>query len=189
MGNKVVTFTEEQLDDYQDCTFFTGKEILRVQKRFRELDPQNVPQVMTGDEAHTVVVPMEKVEKMPELRENPFRQRICKVFSHDGSGNMTFDDFLDMFSVFSEQAPRDVKVVYAFKIYDFDGDQFIGHYDIEQTLISLTRNELSPEEVSLACDKVLEESDVDDDGKVSFMEFEHVISRAPDFLGTFHIRI
>ena len=30
---------------------------------------------------------------------------------------MTFDDFLDMFSVFSEAAPRDVKVVYAFKIY------------------------------------------------------------------------
>ncbi|GFX82355.1 calcium and integrin-binding family member 3 [Trichonephila clavipes] len=72
---------------------------------------------MTGDEAHTVTVPLEKVEKMPELKENPFRQRICKVFSNDGSGNLTFDDFLDMFSVFSEQAPRNVKQVYAFKIY------------------------------------------------------------------------
>lgn len=29
MGNKVATFTEEQLEDYQDCTFFTRKEILR----------------------------------------------------------------------------------------------------------------------------------------------------------------
>ena len=39
------------------------------------------------------------------------------MFSEDGHGDMTFDDFLDMFSVFSEAAPRDIKVVYAFKIY------------------------------------------------------------------------
>ena len=51
------------------------------------------------------------------LQENPFRERICQVFSEDGSGDMSFDDFLDMFSVFSEAAPRDIKCVYAFKIY------------------------------------------------------------------------
>ena len=51
------------------------------------------------------------------LKENPFRKRICEVFSEDGLGHLTFDDFLDMFSVFSEAAPRDVKSVYAFKIY------------------------------------------------------------------------
>jgi Ca2+-binding EF-hand superfamily protein len=53
----------------------------------------------------------------------------------------------------------------------------------------LTRNELTPEEVAQVCEKVIEESDVDGDGKLSFMEFEHVITRAPDFLSTFHIRI
>jgi hypothetical protein len=37
--------------------------------------------------------------------------------------------------------------------------------------------------------QVLEEADVDDDGKLSFGEFEHVITRAPDFLSNFHIRI
>ncbi|VVD02510.1 unnamed protein product [Leptidea sinapis] len=42
-------------------------------------------------------------------QENPFRRRICQVFSHDGSGNLTFEDFLDMMSVFSESAPRDIK--------------------------------------------------------------------------------
>jgi len=51
------------------------------------------------------------------LQENPFRTRICEVFSSDGKGNLTFEDFLDMLSVFSEHAPRDIKVFYAFKIY------------------------------------------------------------------------
>ena len=30
--------------------------------------------------------------------------------------------------------------------------------------------------------QVLEEADLDDDGMLSYIEFEHVISRAPDFL-------
>lgn len=30
--------------------------------------------------------------------------------------------------------------------------------------------------------KVLEEADLDEDGMLSFIEFEHVISRAPDFV-------
>ncbi|KAM7285962.1 calcium and integrin-binding family member 3 [Ixodes scapularis] len=182
MGNKIATFTDEQLEDYQDCTYFTRKEILRVQKRFRELDSQRVPEVMTGNEAHTIDVPMEKIEKMSELKENPFRQRICKVFSHDGSGNMTFDDFLDMLSVFSEPSPRDVKVFYAFRIYDYDEDQMLGPSDIEKATVALTRNQLTPEEVQIVVEKVLEEADMDDDGKLSFTEFEHVITRAPDFI-------
>lgn len=51
------------------------------------------------------------------VQDNPFRQRIAEVFSEDGQGNMTLDDFLDMFSVMSEMAPRDLKAYYAFKIY------------------------------------------------------------------------
>ncbi|CAM1298984.1 CIB3 (predicted) [Pycnogonum litorale] len=182
MGNKVVIFTEEQLEDYQDCTFFNRKEILRVQKRYRELDPIMVPETMTGKESKMVKVPLDKLEKLPELKENPFRTRICKVFSDDGEGNLSFDDFLDMFSTFCEQSPREIKIVYAFKIYDYDGDGFIGHTDLQNTVKALTNNELTLEEVQLVADKVLEEADVDDDGKLSFMEFEHVVTRSPDFM-------
>lgn len=53
----------------------------------------------------------------PCPQDNPFRQRIAQVFSDDGDGHMTLDNFLDMFSVMSEMAPRDLKAYYAFKIY------------------------------------------------------------------------
>ncbi|XP_031335417.1 calcium and integrin-binding family member 2 isoform X2 [Photinus pyralis] len=174
MGNKLVTFTEQQLENYQDCTFFTRKEILRVYKRFREVDPDIVPKQMTGNQPMT---------------ENPFKKRICEVFSRDGTGYLTFEDFLDLLSVFSEQAPRDIKVFYAFCIYDFDGDQHVGPEDLHQALRLLTRQELTSEEMQQIVEKVIEEGDVDGDGKLSYMEFEHVITRAPDFLSTFHIRI
>ncbi|KRF78548.1 calcium and integrin-binding family member 2 isoform X9 [Drosophila virilis] len=160
-----------------------------VHKRFRELRPDLVPRQMTEGQASSVKVPRECIEKMPELRENPFRRRICEAFSRDGLGNLSFEDFLDALSVFSEQAPRDIKVFYAFKIYDFDQDGFIGHADLMSCLTTMTKNELSPEEHQQIADKVIEEADVDGDGKLSILEFEHVILRAPDFLSTFHIRI
>ncbi|XP_016426604.1 calcium and integrin-binding family member 3-like [Sinocyclocheilus rhinocerous] len=115
MGNKQTIFTSQQLDAYQDCTYFTRKEILRLFHRYRDLAPQLVPLDYTNQPE--VRLPYELIGSMPELKDNPFRQRIAEVFSEDGEGNMTLDDFLDMFSVLSEMAPRDLKAYYAFKIY------------------------------------------------------------------------
>ncbi|KAF2986622.1 hypothetical protein EK904_014624, partial [Melospiza melodia maxima] len=176
MGNKQTIFTQEQLDAYQDCTFFTRKEILR----YRDLAPQLVP--LDYSDKPAVTLPYELISSMPELKDNPFRQRIAEVFSERGDGNMTLDDFLDMFSVLSEMAPRDLKAYYAFKIYDFNNDDYICKSDLEKTVNKLTRNELTPEEVSLVCEKVIYEADVDNDGKLSLADFQHMIVRAPDFL-------
>lgn len=74
-------------------------------------------------------------------------------------------------------------------LQDFDGDDRIGPEDIQMALQLLTRQGLQPEEIAQIAEKVIEEADVDGDGKLSFMEFDHVITRAPDFLSTFHIRI
>lgn len=55
------------------------------------------------------------------LQENPFKERIVEAFSEDGEGNLTFNDFVDMFSVLCESAPRELKASYAFKIYGREG--------------------------------------------------------------------
>ncbi|XP_041345621.1 long-chain-fatty-acid--CoA ligase ACSBG1-like isoform X2 [Pyrgilauda ruficollis] len=121
--------------------------------------------------------------------ENPFKERIVESFSEDGEGSLSFNDFVDMFSVLSEMAPRELKAIYAFKIYDFNTDNFICKADLEKTLNKLTREELTAEEITLVCEKVIEEADMDGDGKLGFADFENMISKAPDFLSTFHIRI
>uniref|UniRef100_A0A0K0F9D4 Calcium and integrin-binding protein 1 (inferred by orthology to a human protein) n=2 Tax=Strongyloides TaxID=6247 RepID=A0A0K0F9D4_STRVS len=182
-------FSREQLEEYQDCTFFTKKDILRLYKRFNALNPNKVLPNMQGTRPSIITLTYEEVEKMPELRENPFRRRICQVFSEDGSGNLTFDDFLDMFSVFSEMAPLQLKLKYAFRIYDFDGDDQIGHDDLSKMIRCLTRDELSDEEVEFIIERIIEEADLDGDEQISYAEFEHVVSRSPDFIRTFHIRI
>uniref|UniRef100_A0A8C6QGD9 Calcium and integrin binding family member 3 n=1 Tax=Nannospalax galili TaxID=1026970 RepID=A0A8C6QGD9_NANGA len=148
--------------------------------RYQDLAPQLVPLDYTS--CPDVKVPYELIGTMPELKDNPFRQRIAQVFSQDGDGHMTLDNFLDMFSVMSEMAPRDLKAYYAFKIYDFNDDNYICAWDLEQTVTRLTRGELSAEEVSLVCEKVLDEADSDHDGRLSLEDFQSMILRSPDFL-------
>lgn len=133
-------------------------------------------------------------------------------------GNLSFNEFVDMFSVLSEMAPRELKAIYAFKIYgsekfpkhpswsfkipsyliknenvwlfaykslsptDFNVDNYLCKEDLEKTLNRLTKEELTPEEVDLVCEKAIEEADLDGDNKLSFADFENMISRAPDFL-------
>ncbi|XP_014636464.1 PREDICTED: calcium and integrin-binding family member 2 isoform X3 [Ceratotherium simum simum] len=142
----------------------------RLHARFYELAPNLVP--MDYRKSPIVHVPMSLIIQMPELRENPFKERIVEAFSEDGEGNLTFNDFVDMFSV----------------LY-FNTDNFICKEDLELTLARLTKSELDEDEVVLVCDKVIEEADLDGDGKLGFADFEDMIAKAPDFLSTFHIRI
>lgn len=53
---------------------------------------------------------------------------------------------------------------------------------MELTLARLTKSELDEDEVVLVCDKVIEEADLDGDGKLGFADFEDMIAKAPDFL-------
>ena len=84
------------------------------------------------DKLLTAVLPYSQLTKCPELKENPFRKRICKIFSADGLGNLSFNELMLLFSSMCEHTPRDIKLHYAFLIYDFDGDKYIGVADIEQ---------------------------------------------------------
>ncbi|RUS69442.1 hypothetical protein EGW08_022794 [Elysia chlorotica] len=183
MGGSQSVFTEEELDDYQTLTYLSKKEILHVFKRFKSLAPGLV------DANKNVKLPLSKITEMPELKVNPFRDQICKVFSSSGDG-MTFEDFLDMMSVFSDGAPKNVKVEYAFRVYDFDGDDLISDTDLQNVIEKLTgANQLSEADMQQLIENIMEEADLDDDKTLSFAEFEHVISKAPDFVNSFRFRM
>ncbi|GFS36322.1 hypothetical protein TNIN_157891, partial [Trichonephila inaurata madagascariensis] len=55
---------------------------------------------------------------------NPFTDRICYIFSSDNDDRWSFEDFLDMVSVFSEGTPPEKKAEYAFCIY---GKSLLSH--------------------------------------------------------------
>ena len=184
MGSGQSNFNEDELKEYQELTYFTQKEILHCYKRFHALAPEII------DKDRNAKLSKDLILSLPELLVNPFRTRICKVFSSANDGDMTFEDFLDMMSVFSEHAPKSVKVEYAFRIYDFNEDDFICGQDLRRVVGFLCgRQKLSNESLNRIVDKIMKEADLDEDNQLSFAEFEHVIEKAPDFASSFRIRI
>ena len=186
MGGNHSAFTEEELKEYQALTYFTQKEILHCHKRFQQLDP-----TLVTPHNRNPKLQQSTILKLPELKVNPFCDRICKVFSSSHDGNMTFEDFLDMMSVFSENSPKTVKVEYAFRIYDFNEDDYICESDLKQVIGRLCGpdDRLSEDDTKSIIEKIMTEADLDDDNQLSFAEFEHVISKAPDFLNSFRISV
>jgi len=182
MGSSNSVFTERELQDYKDLTYFTKKEILHAYKKFHAL----APGVVQGNSSR---LPHDRIFTLPELRVNPFKDRMCSVFSSTNDRTMSFEDFLDMMSVFSESAPRNVKTEYAFRIYDFDEDDMIGREDLNELLIRLTENKLSASQREQIVDHIFKEADLDEDDYLAYAEFEHAVSKSPDFTNCFRIRL
>lgn len=89
------------------CALF----IFSAHQKFKALAPEKV------GHNRNAKLPMAKILLYPELRVNPFGDRICRVFSSSHDGDCTFEDFLDMMSVFSDAAPKAVKAEHAFRIF------------------------------------------------------------------------
>ena len=59
----------------------------------------------------------------------------------------------------------------------------LGVGDLKNVIQKLIRdNKLSEAEKMMLVQNILEEADLDDDGALSFAEFEHIIDRSSDFL-------
>lgn len=89
-------------------------------QKFKALAPEKI-----GHNKNSKL-PMSKILRYPELGVNPFGDRICKVFSSSHDGDCTFEDFLDMMSVFSDAAPKAVKAEHAFRIFGCVNNSQIG---------------------------------------------------------------
>ncbi|XP_068131350.1 calcium and integrin-binding protein 1 [Hyperolius riggenbachi] len=186
MGGSHSHLSKELITEYQELTYLTKQEILLAYKRFSEL-----AQKEERSNVRAVRIPKPAFLMLPEIKANPFKDRICNVFSTSDDCSMSFEDFLDMLSAFSESATLEVKSHYAFRIFDFDGDGALNETDLEMLVNCLTGKEedtkLSNNEMNQLISNILEESDIDKDGTINHSEFQHVISRSPDFVSSFKI--
>lgn len=198
MGAKASTLTKDEVSEYQELTFLTKQEIIQADKIFQELLGEN------RSRERNPRVSQKKILTLPELKSNPFGDRICHVFSTSEvrDGSLSFEDFLDLLSAFSDSATMEIKSHYAFRIFDFDDDGTLDAKDLEKLVKRLTgdteekhnrstgdlnKSSLSDLEMKQLIDNILEESDIDKDGTVNLSEFQHVISRSPDFVSSFKI--
>lgn len=183
MGNRTSAFTEDELQDYEDLTFLTRKEILLAWQRWKEL---------VGEAKHdnkAFRYPEQIIQQLPELKHNPFKERITLVFSSNQDGTMDFEDFLDLLSVMSDKAPLQMKAHYAFHIFDYNGDKLLDEEDLVQVVDGLTGGKtLEEEEKAKLIDRLLKEVDLDGGG-ISQEEFKHLLTKCPDFTNSFRFSV
>ncbi|XP_013924766.1 PREDICTED: calcium and integrin-binding protein 1 [Thamnophis sirtalis] len=188
MGASASRLPRDLLGEYQELTFLSKQEILLAHKRFCQLLPRE-----TRAQALETRVPESRLLTLPELRANPFRHRLCRLFctAENGEAALSFEDFLDLLSVFSDSATPEIKSHYAFRLFDFDDDGALDKEDLEKLVNSLTGggedSRLSRLEMEQLIQNILEESDIDKDGTINLSEFQHIISRSPDFTSSFKI--
>ncbi|XP_064084158.1 calcium and integrin-binding family member 3-like [Macrobrachium nipponense] len=183
MGNNKSVFTVEELQEYEELTYLTRKEIILAWKRWEDLVGK------AGVRNKSTRYPEEAIQEMPELKYNPFKRRITYVFSSARDGRMGFDDFLDLLSVMSDKAPLQLKAFYAFHIFDYNGDHMLDDEDLEFVIDRLTGQEkLLPEEKKQLVDKLLKEVDLDGGG-ISQEEFKHLLTKCPDFIHSFRFTV
>lgn len=80
-------------------------------------------------------------------------------------------EFIEGVSQFSVKGDKNMKLRFAFRIYDMDNDGFISNGELYQVLKSMVGNNLKENQLQQIVDKTVIYADKDGDGKISFEEF------------------
>ena len=91
---------------------------------------------------------------------------------------VNFAMFVRALSIFTERAPPAAKLRFAFDIYDVDGDGFVSPTDLFHVLKLLCGQNIDAQQLEAISAATVAEADADRDGKISLVEFEHVMKSA-----------
>ena len=167
--------------------------------------------IVHGDGASEVE--MQKIIAQPEFRYNPLAKRLCITFSSDGTGNLNFDEFVDLYHVLSPKASQQLKVEVAFRVFDFDDDGHISDDDLYKLVQALTsrakgggnvgpsamvvrsdadeadeagakKELLTDDNIRAIVNSVMDTCDLDGRGQLSFHEFKGVMDKLGDNFAT-----
>jgi len=152
-----------------ECAAFDVDEIRRLEKRFRKLDA-NGSGTLSPDE----------FTSLPALEKNPLVKRVIDTFDTDGNGEVDFKEFIEGLSIFSAKSgvSREVRLKYAFKIYDMDKDGFLSNADLVKALKLMVGKNLKDSQLQQVVDKVFQWNNKACDEMINFDEFCTIIGSA-----------
>jgi serine/threonine-protein phosphatase 2B regulatory subunit len=116
-------------------------------------------------------VSVDDVLTLSEFQRHPLRDRIVRLLTNQTGEVIDFKLFAQALSFFSGRSDPNGKTQFFFKVYDMDGDGFIGEHELFVILRMLVSGSLSDEQVQSIVDQVITLADKDKDGKLSYREF------------------
>jgi Ca2+-binding EF-hand superfamily protein len=145
----------EEVEELRMLTTFSDRDIRILRLRFRQV---------AGDDEW---IEPKELMLLPELRDNPLRERLLHCFDADDNGLLDFREFAIAMSYFSDNSSREKKLMLAFRIHDYDGDDRISKADLFSYLKDVTRYSMSAADIAEAAAREAEEArEVGDDATV-----------------------
>ncbi|KAI9024708.1 calcineurin subunit B [Hyaloraphidium curvatum] len=166
MGASSSTLSDEEVNELSANTAFSPDQITRLYRRFREIDKDN-----------SATITPDELFQIPELSLNPLAPRIIEVFSEDGRNELDFREFVTCLSVFARDVKREVKLQFAFRVYDVQSDGFIDFDELFSIMKMMVGTSLTDDQIREIVDKTILEADcLDRDGTISWEEFKRALS-------------
>ncbi|KAL6756113.1 hypothetical protein V8C86DRAFT_2655463 [Haematococcus lacustris] len=140
------------------------QDVARLQRRFSRL---------AGPDA---LVSIEQLQGIVELGANPFVGRIFQLFDSDGDHKLSQQDFTQALTYFGTLDQAEEQYKFAFRLYDVDGDGFVGGTDLYNTLSALSGRSHSDAQMEQVVHNTLLHFDEDGDNKLSMEEFKALLA-------------
>ena len=159
-------FTVIFLKLLQMLSGFKNNLIVHIRKLFLELT--------SGSEVMTKDVFM----NIEGLKYNPLLDRVCLCFELEEDGaTLDFQKFLVGIAAFNSPGLRQQKLKLAFRIQDFDGDNFISKRDMAEYTRRVSADTLTDAEINEVVNEVFKESCTDPKEELmSFADFQRIVA-------------
>ena len=118
----------------------------------------------------------EEFLQIEALQQNPLVNRVLEIFDDDGNDKIDFSEFVEALSIFcaNDDAEKEAKVKFAFRIYDVNNDGYISNGDLFRILKIMVGDNLNDTQLQQLVDRTILQADKDKDGKLSLAEFQQV---------------
>mmetsp|Transcript_28960 Transcript_28960/g.46715 ORF Transcript_28960/g.46715 Transcript_28960/m.46715 type:complete len:159 (+) Transcript_28960:169-645(+) len=119
------------------------------------------------------------------LSDSLFVDRLFQLFDENDDGRINFQEFLCGLSILCIRGTLEEKMMFSFRIYDFDNDNKISNEELTSMLkTSLLENgvDMSPAQVELIIRSTFEEADINLDGFIDFEEYKKIVGNHPSIL-------
>lgn len=119
------------------------------------------------------------------LSDSLFVDRLFQLFDENDDGNINFQEFLCGLSILCIRGTLEEKMLFSFRIYDFDKDQKISNEELTSMLkTSLNENgvDMTPAQIELIIRSTFQEADTNGDGFIDFDEYKEIVANHPSIL-------
>ncbi len=119
-------------------------------------------------------------------RNNLFVDRVFELFDVKRNNVIDFEEFVTSLSVFHPNAPLEEKAMFAFRIYDINGTDYIEPTEVKRFLVTIIADNpdihLSDEDLDRIVEETFKQVDLTGDGRINPEEWMALVKRSPGII-------